>query len=458
MPKPLLLNRRSGLYVRFRVPTDLRDAVGSRFLVRPLRHPPGETARLAAAVLDVALSNAFRKIRTGGVMVDIKQLLKDAEDAFQLTIGGVRLPNGVELTNVLINTAEDERQFRDLMAAATPTSTSQGAKTAVAVERRKEDLLSALSATHLADLERAGRDKKTVLESRHSLMLLRGVLGDIPAADLTSDHCRQFFDDVAYCILASVTQPDGSAWSYNLADLAYDVKSTPPNGHCLDPKAPDETLLKVGTITGPSGISGRFELRPTRHGRSDVYEMCDAPSASSNGTEHAPRYSNNLALRAKSFSDAGIGTLAWSYSYPVATASWRKDCQTSGCVMTAYSEMVDPSGNTTRFTFSNRADATEGKPLKTEYFSGGTAGAPVRTETFAYASPTQGPWPTSYGGGFNIYANTVRQESEIPMLRKDTAQDGDTYTWQALTFDGYARAATTRRSSSFGYSVEEGHA
>lgn len=259
-------------------------------------------------------------------------------------------------------------------------------------------------------------------------------------------------------ILASVTQPDGSAWSYNLADLAYDVKSTPPNGHCLDPNAPDETLLKVGTITGPSGISGRFEMRPTRHGRSDVYEMCDAPSATSNGTEHAPRYSNNLALRAKSFSGAGIGTLAWSYSYPVATASWRKDCQTSGCVMTTYSEMVDPSGNTTRFTFSNRADATEGKPLKTEYFSGGTAGAPVRTETLAYALPTQGPWPTSYGDGFNIYANLVRQESEIPALRKDTVQDGDTYSWQALTFDGYARAATTRRGSSFGYSVDEGHA
>ncbi|WP_285405213.1 site-specific integrase [Luteibacter sp. ME-Dv--P-043b] len=208
MPKPLLLNRRSGLYVRFRVPTDLRDAVGSRFLVRPLRHPPGETARLAAAVLDVALSNAFRKIRTGGVMVDIKQLLKDAEDAFQLTIGGVRLPNGVELTNVLINTAEDERQFCDLMAAATPTSTSRGAKKAVAVERRKENFLGALSATHLADLERAGRDKKTVLESRHSLMLLRGIVGDIPAADLTSDHCRQFFDDVAYWPRHATKRPE----------------------------------------------------------------------------------------------------------------------------------------------------------------------------------------------------------------------------------------------------------
>ncbi|HEX7814408.1 DUF6538 domain-containing protein [Dyella sp.] len=66
MPKPLLLHRPAGLYVRFRVPTDLRERVGSRFLVRPLRQAPGEAARLAAALLDMALSNAFRGMRQGG--------------------------------------------------------------------------------------------------------------------------------------------------------------------------------------------------------------------------------------------------------------------------------------------------------------------------------------------------------------------------------------------------------
>jgi len=140
-------------------------------------------------------------------VVDIDKLLKDAENAFQLTIGGVRLPNGTHLTNVRIDTPEDERQFHALMAAAPPTSTSQGTK-AVAVERRKEALLSALAATHLADLERAGRDKKTVLESRHSLMLLRGIVGDIPAADLTSDHCRQFFDEVAHWPRHATKRPE----------------------------------------------------------------------------------------------------------------------------------------------------------------------------------------------------------------------------------------------------------
>ncbi|HEX7814407.1 hypothetical protein [Dyella sp.] len=69
-------------------------------------------------------------------MVDIDKLPKDAENAFQLAIGGVRLPNGAELTNVLINTPEDERQFNALMAAATPSNTMQKARATPSPERK----------------------------------------------------------------------------------------------------------------------------------------------------------------------------------------------------------------------------------------------------------------------------------------------------------------------------------
>jgi len=58
VPKPLLLSRRSGFYVRFLVPESLRPAIGSRFLVRPLHGMTKEAVRLAAALLDVALSQA----------------------------------------------------------------------------------------------------------------------------------------------------------------------------------------------------------------------------------------------------------------------------------------------------------------------------------------------------------------------------------------------------------------
>lgn len=142
-------------------------------------------------------------------MVDIKQVLQDAEDASQLIIGGVRLPNGVELSNVRIDTAEDERQFHALVAAASPNNARPVAPTGYAkAQYHKEDFLAHNAETHLSDLVRAGRDKKTVMESRHSLMLLHGIVGNKPVAELTSDHCRQFFDEVAHWPRHATKRPE----------------------------------------------------------------------------------------------------------------------------------------------------------------------------------------------------------------------------------------------------------
>lgn len=183
------------------MPTDLRGRVGSRFLVRPLRHPPGEAARLAAALWDVALSGAFGRMRRGDVMVDIKQVLQDAEDASQLIIGGVRLPNGVELSNVRIDTPDDERQLHALIHASVPVAKA-APSVAVApytkAEHRKEDFFAHQMEVHLADLERGGRDKKTLMESRHTLALFRGIVGNKVVSELNADHCRNFFDAVVH--------------------------------------------------------------------------------------------------------------------------------------------------------------------------------------------------------------------------------------------------------------------
>lgn len=65
MPKPLILARSAGLFVRFPVPADLREQVGSRFPVRSLRGRRGDDARLVASVLAVALSEAFAAMRRG---------------------------------------------------------------------------------------------------------------------------------------------------------------------------------------------------------------------------------------------------------------------------------------------------------------------------------------------------------------------------------------------------------
>lgn len=250
--------------------------------------------------------------------------------------------------------------------------------------------------------------------------------------------------------LTGVTLPDGTTWGYALSDLTFDVKSTASIGHCLDPSAPDESIAKVGTVTTPSGLVGTFTARPTRHARSDVFEYCSANGPTANGFENAPRYYNNLALRSKHVTGAGLDVQDWSYSYPLAQASWKQQCQSGGCTFTSHTDVVDPSLNLTRYYFSNRANATEGKGLSTEYYAG-SGGSPVRVETMDYA--LTGPWPAKYGYNFNIYANVDLATSEVPVSRRTITEGADAYAWQAIAFDSFARPSWTRRSNTVSLTV-----
>ena len=63
MPSPWLIARKSGLYCRVFVPTDLRPTLGQRFLVRALDARDRDQARLIAAHYAVALGDLFRQLR-----------------------------------------------------------------------------------------------------------------------------------------------------------------------------------------------------------------------------------------------------------------------------------------------------------------------------------------------------------------------------------------------------------
>ena len=119
MPKPLFLSRPSGLYVRFRLPSDIHALLGLRFIVRPLHLPDGDGARLAAARMAMALSMAFERLRRGDV-VDIKKVLDDIQSgkARDILLRKVELPNGVVLSDVQVDTEEDQRQLQELMRYA----------------------------------------------------------------------------------------------------------------------------------------------------------------------------------------------------------------------------------------------------------------------------------------------------------------------------------------------------
>jgi YD repeat-containing protein len=249
--------------------------------------------------------------------------------------------------------------------------------------------------------------------------------------------------------LTSVQLPDGSAWSY-----ALPFETLIPitlDGNCqlnLVPSFPlPVTASARGTITTPSGLTGTFLVGVKLSGRSYVPKDC---YGNLNGTAPAsnyPEWSAQFALVSEVVSGAGVPTQTWSYSYSPANESWSSDpCATSGtCAATVYTDVTDPGGNDTRYTFSNRFDASEGQLLRTDYYGGGVGGTLLRSVVNAYANPAGGPWPVSYGTDLQYRDNQAQTTEVSPLQQRTITQDGQNYTWQALGFNAYAQPTDVKR-------------
>ncbi len=202
MPKPLLLHRPSGLYARFEVPVDLRATVGRTYLVRPLR-ARADAARLAAAQMAVALCQAFDAWRGGGMSND--ELKAFASGLSALNSGKVKewesaeivLPNGAIFRGVKVENAADARRFDATIAAA--GGISPQTHTPAPAAPAKPLTLGKAIADHLADLEREKLDRRTIDDSRHTLRLFAGIVGDERQVhSLSQDDTRAFLDGVRW--------------------------------------------------------------------------------------------------------------------------------------------------------------------------------------------------------------------------------------------------------------------
>ena len=196
----LLVEARQRLYARFLVPVDLRPVLGCRFLVRALPGR-GDAARLVAARMAVALSESFRAIRTGAMVNDdIKDILRRVRENGHndLTIQQVRLPNGLTLGGVEINTAEDRRLFRqtvqDLNARSkgpahggharlgTPLPLARPAPPAGPLPERID--------VYLSDMQRAQRAVRNVMDTEYTLRLFLALGDDKPIEEVTATDVR----------------------------------------------------------------------------------------------------------------------------------------------------------------------------------------------------------------------------------------------------------------------------
>lgn len=200
MPKPLFLVRSSGLYVRFLIPADLRAVLGSRFFVRSLHGLRNDAARLAAAQVAMALSDAFKAFRGGLVSSDefkrgIRTFTIDAIKVGQTTLSGIRVDddNDAARFNRLMKELQDREDEENRKRNPMAFLYSQNAKKLAKEYEKKSVKLRQAADKHLQDLVDSTKDVKTITESRLSLRILCGVVGDIQAHELTADSARAFF-------------------------------------------------------------------------------------------------------------------------------------------------------------------------------------------------------------------------------------------------------------------------
>lgn len=239
MPKPYLLHRPSGIYARFLVPADLRERIGSRFLVRALHALHGDESRLVASSLALMLSKVFEALRRNETVGDIDQLLSNALNA--LNSGRAKTwdvegmtPEGRPFRITTNGTPDDNASGERLLARL--SSLVSGAPTVPQTyPTPTTPLLSKAASDYLSDLERAvssgGLVDKTHTESAHSLRILAGVLDvDKPVSDINADDMRAFFDVVmVWPAHAWKRKPYKDKPVKEVARLALEKKERPPS-------------------------------------------------------------------------------------------------------------------------------------------------------------------------------------------------------------------------------------
>jgi hypothetical protein len=182
----------------------------------------------------------------------------------------------------------------------------------------------------------------------------------------------------------------------------------------------------TGTVTSPSGLTGSFSVAYKLSGRSYTPGGCFGSDDGTYPDYVQPEWYVQNAITSEVISGAGMPTQTWTYSYsPVNVSRYGDACVTSGtCATTVYTDVTDPNGNDTRYTYSNRFDATEGLLLRADTYNGAYGGTLMRSTVNTYANQWGGPWPSVYGGDMVTRDNYFQTEQLTPLSQRTTTQDG----------------------------------
>ena len=261
-------------------------------------------------------------------------------------------------------------------------------------------------------------------------------------------------------VLTGVVLPDGTAWQFSLSGLGGRALTHPQLSNCGLRTLPSQTTGgMVSTVVHPSGAVGTFVVRDTWHSRAYVPSNCVIPyDTGGDPYEGIPAIFGTGALVSKTMSGPGLTPATWNYSYSPAAGSTTHDvCAVNQtCPQTRWVDVTTPEGDRTRYTYSVRWGAHEGKLLKTELYEGSST--LVRTEVLNYMEGNEGLYPAQVGIALSGYnSNYIKQEIWTPEKSKVITQQGRTFTWEvaascgssntSLCFDTLARPTKVTKTS-----------
>ncbi|HEY0659730.1 MAG TPA: RHS repeat-associated core domain-containing protein [Lysobacter sp.] len=281
--------------------------------------------------------------------------------------------------------------------------------------------------------------------------------------------------------LTAVILPDASRWSIDFAALSeatirYEQGqpgAEDPVRSCSSPGEITNPESIQGVMTHPSGATGVFEVRPDRHGRSNVPMVCSnytfTPANDSNDdVAYYPLNYDAFTLVSKRISGPGLATMEWDYTYGAAIY-WAPGtgpvcfsgdcgaprCLSDSCAGTAVTTINGPGNEWLRYTFGNSYRYNEGKLLKVERGTGPTDILKTETTTYELAQSGQ-PFLTPIGTSPQPRGNGFTAEYLRPQKAASILQGGETFSSTVDGFDEFARPLSVTKSSTLGFQRTEG--
>ncbi|WP_244667437.1 RHS repeat protein [Xanthomonas sp. D-109] len=255
--------------------------------------------------------------------------------------------------------------------------------------------------------------------------------------------------------LKTVTEPDGSQWTYTIASGNMMPTREPPAGggasNCVS--EPDSMNGAVSLqVTHPSGASGLFVFDYQRQYRTHTpASRCDVPTGQEPPVPYVPSYFDNYVLRSKTITGPGLPQRVWSY---VADAPATK-LYTSGkatdpcptCIPSKTVKVTNPDGTAAAYEFGFMYGLNDGRLLSTTLLDANSNAVSKTNNTyFADGDVAAQPFPAEMGQSLlgipNPLTNVLR-----PLRSKAVVQDGTSYTWTANSFDAFARTLSVTRAS-----------